>query len=351
MTTSHTTMQALHLPGFIQDLAAFPTTPTALPKPTPGANQVLIRIHAVGCNFFDLLLVQGKYQYRPKGAFTPGSEFSGVVEQLGPQVTHLQVGDRVFGAVQVGAYATHVVADARGVIAVPKTLSMNQAAGIFLTYPTSYAGLVVRANVQPGETVLVHAGAGGVGLAAVQIAKHMLGARVIATASSDDKLEVMRQNGADHVVNYKTEDWVQRVKEITKGKGVDVVYDPVGEIDKSLKVVAWNARLVVVGFAKFPPGGSESITTNRILLKNVSVMGVFWGQYRVAEPAVILRVWKALLQGFAEGKLNPVVFPREFKGLESAKAALECLGGRKSYGKVVVQVVPDGERDGQKAKL
>ncbi|KAI9222309.1 hypothetical protein BC828DRAFT_33447, partial [Blastocladiella britannica] len=233
------------------------------------------------------------------------------------------------------AYATHLLADARGILKIPSTLSFRQASGIYLTYPTSYAALVVRANTQPGETVLVHAGAGGVGLAAIQIAKQ-LGATVIATASSPEKLKVMQENGADHVINYAADDYVKRIMDLTQRRGVDVVFDPVGEIEQSLKVAAWNARLVVVGFAKFPPGGSEKVATNRILLKNVAVMGVFWGNYRIHEPATVVKVWTQLLQWFEAKQLSPVVFPRSFVGLESTLDALTCLGSRESYGKVVV---------------
>ncbi|KAI9148545.1 hypothetical protein H9P43_010143 [Blastocladiella emersonii ATCC 22665] len=335
-------MESLRLPGFIKSIDDLPVVPTRTPIPQPAAGQVLVRVRASGANFFDILLVQGKYQYKPKGAFVPGTEFAGVVEAVGAGVTSLAPGDRVFGAVQVGAYATHVVCPAAGLFKIPRALTFAQAAGISITYPTSYAALVLRANVQPGETVLVHAGAGGVGLAAIQIAK-LLGALVIGTASSAEKLRVMRENGADHVINYAAEDWVARVREITDKRGVNVVFDPVGLIDMSLKVAAWNARLVVVGFARLAPGASEGIMTNRVLLKNVSVMGVFWGNYAVHEPRTVGVVWKQLLRWFDEEKLHPVVFPREFKGLASVKDALMCLGSRReSHGKVVVLQDDDG---------
>ncbi|KAJ3374744.1 hypothetical protein GGF31_006641 [Allomyces arbusculus] len=343
-------MRALHLPGFIPSLDALPAPSTRPPLPAPKKGQVLVEVKAVGANFFDILLVQGKYQYKPKGDFIPGTEFAGIVQQVGPGVTGFAAGDRVFGAVQVGAYATHVLADTHSLFKIPGALSFEEASGIFITYPTSYAALVLRANVQPGETVLVHAGAGGVGLAAIQIAK-LLGATVIGTASSPKKLAIMRAQGADHVLDYKADDWIARVREITRKRGVDVVIDPVGLIDASLKIAAWNARLVVVGFARFPPGGSEKIATNRVLLKNVSVTGLFWGAYRMAEPEQVPKVWNALLPWLGEGKLKPVVFERVFQGLDEVKEALTVLGSRGSYGKVVVSLANEVSDDEVRAKL
>ncbi|KAL7749879.1 hypothetical protein RI367_004755 [Sorochytrium milnesiophthora] len=383
-------MKSLQLQQFVKSLDELPTTDSALHHaPTPRnatdipKGSVLVQVRAVGVNFFDILMVMGKYQHRPKGPFVPGGEFAGVVVLVGQGVTKWRKGDRVFGAVMTGAYASHVVvpnADREmavsGLLRVPERLSFEQASGISVTYPTSYAALVDRGRLAKGETVLVHAGAGGVGIAAIQVAK-ALGATVIATASTQHKLDIMQAEGADYVLNYTEMDdvtqaakagksnkqisinepvkvpaWIRRVMEITKGKGVDVVFDPVGLIDQSMKVAAWNARLVIVGFAGLRPGTSESVTTNRVLLKNISLVGLFWGQFRVHEPHRVDQVWEVLTKWFDEGKLTPVVYKddggKDFVGLTSAAAALKCLGSRKSYGKIAVQVPPE---DADKSKL
>ncbi|KAI9137550.1 hypothetical protein BKA69DRAFT_1079703 [Paraphysoderma sedebokerense] len=335
-------MKALVVDKWLKDPQELANCVHEIPVPELKQNEVLVEVKAVGANFFDILLIQGKYQYRPKFPFIPGTEFSGVVVSCHPAVKRFKAGDRVFGAVQTGAYATHVAANASSLMKIPTNLTFEQAAGIFITYPTSYAALTVRANLKPGEIVLVHAGAGGVGLAAIQIAKAM-GAAVIATASSDKKLQVCKDNGADYVINYRTQDWVKEVLMITKKKGVDVVYDPVGLIEKSMKVAAWDARLLVIGFASLPPGTGEKISSNRILLKNISIIGLFWGAYRQNDPKTIVQVWTDLMKLFSEDRLKPVVYDRDFFGLESVPDALKALGGRESYGKVVVTLRSDGE--------
>lgn len=255
-----------------------------------------------------------------------------------------KVGDRVFGASQ-GAYATHVLAPEVALFPVPAGWSFEDAAGLFVTAPTSYGGLVTRANVQPGEWVLVHAAAGGVGLAAVQIAKAK-GATVIATAGTERKRSIAREFGADYVIDYRNTSWPEEVKKICKQKrtgngraGVDIVYDPVGMIDQSLKCVAWNARLLVIGFAA---GKIEKVALNRVLLKNVSLVGLHWGQYANFETGTVGVVWKGIFDLIAQGKFKGITFKDEtFVGLDSVSHALKALGSRDTWGKVVVKVVDE----------
>lgn len=246
----------------------------------------------------------------------------------------------MFGATQ-GGYATHVSCTEDRLRPVPKGWSFQDAAGLFVTAPTSYAGLVVRAQIKQGDWVLVHAAAGGVGLAAVQIAK-AFGAKVIATAGTEHKMEVAKSFGADFAINYKEKDWPEQVKKLTpKGRGVDIVYDPVGLIAQSMKCTAWNGRLLVVGFAA---GDIEKLATNRVLLKNVSVVGLHWGMYAVHEPEMQEEVWKGLFKLMDEGKYRGTAFSdKEYVGLESVPAALKALGARDSWGKVVVKVPQDGQ--------
>ena len=209
-----------------------------------------------------------------------------------------------------------------------------------VTAPTSYAALVTRAHVKKGDWVLVHAAAGGVGLAAVQVAKAM-GARVIATAGTERKLEVAKSYGAEIGVLYTDAGWLDVVRKVTKDKGVDVVFDPVGMVEASLKVVAWNGRIVIVGFAA---GQVEKVAMNRVLLKNVSLVGVHWGRYAREEPEVVEEVWKGLGEMMADGSFKGTVFTdREFVGLETVGEALGMLGGRETWGKVVVKVPQEGE--------
>ncbi|KAF2139874.1 uncharacterized protein K452DRAFT_253467 [Aplosporella prunicola CBS 121167] len=315
-----------------------------LPDPEPKPDQYLIAIHASACNFFDLLQIQGKYQHQPPLPWVAGSEFSGVVIKTptalpGNRTPKYRIGDKVFGAAQ-GGYATKVAAEEERLRPVPKGWGFFDAAGLFVTAPTSYAALVTRANIKKGDWVLVHAAAGGVGLAAVQIAK-AFGATVVATAGTPHKAEVARAFGADHTVDYRQKDWPEQVKKLTpKGRGVDIVYDPVGLIAQSMKCTAWNGRLLVIGFAA---GDIEKMATNRILLKNVSVVGLHWGMYATHEPETVEKVWAGLFELMEAGKFKGTCFTdKEFVGLESVPAALAALGGRNSWGKVVVKVPQEG---------
>ncbi|KAJ9296942.1 hypothetical protein DTO271G3_4703 [Paecilomyces variotii] len=326
---------------------------TELPTPSPSPDNYLIKIHSAGTNFFDLLQIQGKYQNQPPLPWISGAEFAGTVlaTPTGASTPKFKVGDRVFGASQ-GAYATHILAPEISLLPVPEGWSFEDAAGLFVTAPTSYGALVHRANVQPGDWVLVHAAAGGVGLAAVQIAKAK-GATVIATAGTDRKREIARSFGADYVIDYKQPTWPDEVKKLCSahrsgnGKaGVDIVYDPVGMVEQSLKCVAWNGRLLVIGFAA---GKIEKVAMNRVLLKNVSIVGLHWGQYAKHEEETVGKVWEGIFDLVKQGKFRGTAFTDEsFVGLESVPRALKALGGRETWGKVVVKVVVDG---GKPSKL
>ncbi|KAJ5326140.1 uncharacterized protein N7506_009242 [Penicillium brevicompactum] len=319
---------------------------TEVPTPTPTADKYLIEIHSAGTNFFDILQIQGKYQHQPPLPWVGGAEFAGTILATPTNNPRFKVGDRVFGATQ-GAYATHVLASEQTLLPVPPGWSFEDAAGLFVTAPTSYGGLVTRAGVKAGDWVLVHAAAGGVGLAAVQIAKAM-GATVIATAGTERKREVAKAFGADYVVDYGDKGWPEIVKKLCKEKrsgngaaGVDIVYDPVGMIDASLKCVAWNARLLVIGFAA---GKIEKVALNRVLLKNVSIVGLHWGQYAKFETETVGDVWKGIFDLVKQGKFRGTSFKDEsFVGLESVPRALKALGGRETWGKVVVNVIGEAK--------
>lgn len=246
----------------------------------------------------------------------------------------------MFGAAQ-GGYASKIACDEKRLRPVPAGWSSFDAAGLFITAPTSYAGLVTRAGVKTGDFVLVHAAAGGVGLAAVQIAK-AFGATVIATAGSQHKLDVACSYGADYAVDYRQKDWPERVKAMTpNGRGVDIVYDPVGLISQSTKCTAWNGRLLVIGFAA---GDIEKVATNRMLLKNISVVGLHWGVYAQNEPETVEVVWDGIFKLIAEGKFRGTCFTdKEFVGLESVPAALKALGARETWGKVVCKIPKQGQ--------
>ncbi|KAF2720501.1 NAD(P)-binding protein [Polychaeton citri CBS 116435] len=313
-----------------------------LPDPVPSRDQYLIAIHSSATNFFDLLQIRGKYQHQPPLPWVSGCEFSGIIlETPGASSSpKFRVGDKVFGAAQ-GGYATKVCAKESQLRPVPKGWSLHESSGLFITMPTSYAALVTRAGIKAGDWVLVHAAAGGVGLAAVQIAK-AFGATVVATAGTKHKLDVARQFGADHTVDYKDPKWPELVKALTpKKRGVDIVFDPVGLVDKSTKCIAWNGRLVVIGYA----GGTiEKIPTNKLLLKNVSVVGLHWGAYAVNEPEVQEGVWSGLFKLMEEGKVRGTNFTdKDYTGLESVGDALKALGERETWGKVVVKVPQEGQ--------
>ncbi|MCJ1245951.1 hypothetical protein MMC30_003155 [Trapelia coarctata] len=314
-------------------------TVTTLPTPTPSPTQYLIAIHATATNFFDLLQIRGKYQHQPPLPWISGSEFAGIILSSPSPTSKFRPGDRVFGAAQ-GGYATHVCAEEERLRAVPKGWGFFEAAGLMVTAPTAYAALVTRAGVKGGDVVLVHAAAGGVGLAAVQVAK-AFGAVVVATAGSKRKLEVAKAYGADYGVDYNEKGWENAVKALTPGgKGVDIVFDPVGMVETSLKCTRWNGRIVVIGFAA---GRIEKVAMNRVLLKNVALVGLHWGMYATEEVETVEVVWRGLEKLMEEGKFRGTVYTdREFVGLETVGEALGMLGRRETWGKVVVKVPQEG---------
>ncbi|KAI8897291.1 hypothetical protein BC833DRAFT_527256 [Globomyces pollinis-pini] len=312
-----------------------------VPTPTNGIIKgvlinigIVIKVIATAANFFDILQIQGKYQTQPPFPWIAGYEFAGIVTKA-PIGSNYKVGDRVFGGSQ-GSYAEFITVDAKNppLLPIPKGFSFEEASTLFITAPTSYLAIFLRAKVQKGETVLVHAGAGGVGLMAVQMAK-AAGAFVIATASTQEKLDVCKHFGADVAINYATTDWIKEVKTITKGKGCDVIYDPVGLIDSSLKVIKFEGRILVVGFAA---GKIEKIAMNKLLLKQCSIMGVFWGGNTINKPETVSQVWKGILGLIEKGQLKATVFRKVFDGLENVPEALMALGGRDTWGKVVIRV-------------
>jgi len=300
--------------------------------PRPNAGEVLIEVRAIGCNFPDILIVAGKYQYRPELPFSPGCEVAGIVRGIGAGVTQVGLGERVFATMAWGAYAEVVAVDQRHVYALPDFMTFEEGAVFGLSYQTAWCALVHRAGLRRGETLLVHAAAGGTGLAAVQLGR-ALGARVIATAGSAAKLDVARANGADVCIDYRTEAWAERVSRETDGAGANVIFDPVGGdvFDGSTRCIAFEGRLLVVGFAG---GRIPDVAGNRVLLKNVSVVGVHWGLYRQRD-ATRVRRWMVELLKLAEARqLTPVIW-RSFP-LERAARALEAIGTRESYGKIVL---------------
>jgi NADPH2:quinone reductase len=309
-----------------------------LPSPRAGAGEVVVSVRAASLNFPDVLIIENKYQFKPPLPFSPGSELAGLVKEVGEGVHGYKPGDRVIAVTTYGAFAEEVKVDAGRLVPIPAGMDFNSAAAFLMTYGTSDHALRDRAQLRAGETLLVLGAAGGVGLSAVEIGK-ALGARVIACASSADKLEVCRQHGADDAVNYTTENLRERIKELTGGKGVDVVYDPVGGpyTEPALRSTGWRGRLLVIGFTA---GEIPKIPLNLPLLKGSSIVGVFWGEFARREPKAFAESIGQLGAWFREGKLKPHVsqtFP-----LEQAVEALKLMATRKAKGKVVLTVGNQG---------
>jgi NADPH2:quinone reductase len=276
-----------------------------LPTPEPGPDEVLIAIRAASINFPDLLTVQGKYQFRPELPFVPGSEFAGTVEAVGSAVTQLRVGDPVAVIGNSGGFATHACIKAANAIPLPAGFPLQDAAAFAFTYGTSHHALLDRGQLAARETVLVLGAAGGVGTAAVQIAK-AAGAKVIAAASTDDKCTACRSIGADATINYSRENLRDALKALTGGHGPDIVYDPVGGelAEPALRAIAWRGRYLVVGFAA---GGIPALPFNLPLLKGAAIVGVFWGDFVKREPAANARMLGELAGWYAEGRIKPVI--------------------------------------------
>jgi NADPH2:quinone reductase len=301
-------------------------------SPTPGKGQVVVSVKACGVNFPDILIIQGKYQFKPPTPFSPGSEISGIVKEVGEGVDTVKSGDRVIAFTGWGGFAEEVVTEAAKLIKIPAALDFATAAAFTLVYGTAHHALKDRAQIQPGETLLVLGAAGGVGLAAVELGK-VMGARVIAGASSDEKLAVCKQHGADDLINYSTEDLRERIKTLTNGNGVDVIIDPLGGdyTEPALRSIAWKGRLLVIGFAA---GDIPRIPLNLPLLKGCSIVGVFWGSFTEREPQRNQQHLQELLTWLAEGKLKPHIsatYP-----LERAADALNDLMNRNVMGKAVL---------------
>ena len=265
---------------------------------------MVLDIHAAGVNFPDTLIIEGKYQIKPPFPFSPGGEAAGVIASVGDKVSHLKPGDRVMGLTGYGSFAEKIAVDASRILPIPKNMDFVTAAGFSMTYGTSMHALKQRADLKPGETLLVLGASGGVGLAAVEIGKAM-GARVIAAASSAEKLEVARAAGADELINYTEVSLKDAVKELTKGQGADVIYDPVGGdlFDQAVRSINWKGRLLVVGFAS---GRIPEFPVNLALLKGSSIVGVFWGAFAAREPQTNRENFEELFAWFSEGKLKPL---------------------------------------------
>jgi len=298
----------------------------------PAKGQVVVSVKACGVNFPDTLIIQGKYQVKPPLPFSPGSEVAGIVREIGPGVESTKVGDRVIAFTGHGGFAEEVLAEAAQLIPIPEAMDFATAASFVLTYGTSHYALKDRAQLKSGETLLVLGAAGGVGLAAIEIGK-VIGARVIAAASTDEKLAVCKQHGADEVINYTTQDLRERIKELTAGEGVDVVYDPVGGnySETALGGIAWGGRFLVIGFTA---GEIPRIPLNLTLLKGCSIVGVFWGSFTARDPKRNQAHLQELLSWYISGKIKPLIsatYP-----LTRAADALNDMINRKVKGKVVL---------------
>jgi NADPH2:quinone reductase len=304
-----------------------------LPDVVPDAGKVAIRVEAAGVNFPDVLIIQNKYQFKPELPFTPGGELAGTVMAVGEGVTQYKAGDRVIAFVGQGAFAQQISVPVASVMPMPPGMDFDTAAAITLTYGTSHHAVVDRAQLKAGETMLVLGAAGGVGLAAIEIGK-ALGARVIAAASTDEKLEVCKQHGADATINYSTQDLREAIKAATDGKGPDVIYDPVGGVyaEPAFRSIGWRGRYLVVGFAN---GEIPKLPLNLTLLKGASLVGVFWGEYVRREPKANQAGMRELMGWLAEGKIRPHISGRY--ALADTPTALNDMAARKVTGKVVIQ--------------
>ncbi|MEO7936532.1 MAG: NADPH:quinone oxidoreductase family protein [Dokdonella sp.] len=306
-----------------------------MPSPEPGPKQVLVRVRVAAVNFPDALIVAGKYQFRPEFPFSPGGELSGEIIAIGTEVKHLAVGTKVVGLASHGAYAQEALVDATHIVPLPSNISdadLELAGSFMLTYGTSFHALKDRAEAKPGETLLVLGAGGGVGLAAVEIGK-LMGLRVIAAASSKEKRDAALALGADEIIDYSSENLRERIKTLTDGKGVDIVYDPVGGdfAEPALRSVGWRGRYLVVGFAA---GDIPKIPINLLLLKGSALVGVFWGEFVRREPKLNAANMAQLFTWLNERKINPLISKRY--PLSQAPAALDALLAREAVGKLVI---------------
>jgi NADPH:quinone reductase len=304
-----------------------------IPPPVAGLGEAVVAVRAAALNFFDTLLIAGKYQVKPPFPFSPASEFAGVVESVGPEVTAFAPGDRVVGWMGSGAARERVAVKGERLVRLPEGLDFDRAAGLTVTYGTTVHALRDRAQLKPGETLAVLGAAGGTGLAAIELGK-LMGARVIACASSADKLAFAREHGADETVNYAAEDLKDALRRVTDGRGVDVVYDPVGGAyaEAALRSIAWGGRFLVIGFAA---GEIPKLPLNLVLLKGCDVRGVFWGQFTDRYPEKHRANMADVLQWCVDGKVSAhvhAVYP-----LEKTADALKALADRKAMGKILLR--------------
>jgi NADPH:quinone reductase-like Zn-dependent oxidoreductase len=305
-----------------------------IPSPEVKGRGVKVRVKAAGLNFPDTLIIEGKYQLKPTMPFSPGGEMSGEVMEVGEKVTRFKPGDRVAGLTGYGAFAEEVIVPEQNILPIPESMSDEKAAAFSMVYGTSYYALKQRANIQPGETLLVLGASGGVGLATIELGKAM-GAKVIAAASTAEKLAVAKEAGADELINYTEEPLKEAVKKLTNSNGVDVVYDPVGGdfTEQALRAMAWNGRHLIIGFAA---GDIPKIPANLALLKGCSVIGVFWGSFTQREPENSAKNMMELLQMYSEGKIDPKI--SQVFEFEDYEKALGALTGRTATGKIVLKV-------------
>ena len=305
-----------------------------LPAPEPGPGEVLVKVTAAGLNFADLLMIKGQYQEKPAPPFAPGLEIAGTIERLGSDVDGFAPGQRVMATVAHGGFAELAVARAADLVALPDGVDDVIAAGFAIAYGTAYGSLQWATCLEAGETLVVHGAAGGVGLATVECGK-ALGATVIGTARGQERLDVVSVHGADHVIDTKSEDIKERVKELTSGNGADVVFDPIGGdvFDASLRSIAWGGRLLVIGFAG---GRVQQIPANILLVKNISAIGFYWGSYRKHDPARVQAGFRTLLGWISKGTIKPHVSMT--CDLGDFNNALKALEARKSTGKIVLKI-------------
>ncbi len=306
----------------------------SVPPPAMKPGHVRVAIHAAGVNLADTLIIRGRYQDKPDFPFSPGSEVAGVVSEIGAGVSRLQVGDRVLARTGWGGYAEEAVVPETAAVILPEAMDFITAAGFIVVYGTAIHALADRGRLRPGETLLVLGAAGGVGLAAVELGK-ALGARVIAAASSADKLAIAKAHGADDLIDYGTEDLKERVRALTGGKGADVIYDPIGgeATQAVMSAINWRGRLLVIGFAS---GDIPKLALNRVLIKGCDVIGVYWGDHLRHDPDGLAEEMVALSRFYAAGQIRPHVsatYP-----LEAAAAALQAIENRSAVGKIVLQV-------------
>jgi len=302
-----------------------------VPPPEPGPGQVVVTVKACGVNFPDTLMIEGRYQFKPPMPFSPGGEVAGVVARVGGDVTSIRPGDRVIAVTGYGGFAEEVVTDAERLVPLPDGMDFPAGSALLFTYGTAQYALRDRASLEAGETLLVLGAAGGTGLAAVEVGS-VIGARVIAVASSEEKLQLCRERGAAETINYATEDLRARIKDLTGGSGVDVVFDPVGgdHAEAAVRGMAWGGRYLVIGFV----AGIPSVPLNLILLKSCSVIGVFWGAFVTRDPGRNRELLAELFGWHAQGKIDPHIsagYP-----LERAADALNDLLERKALGKIVI---------------